>query len=124
MTVVFPDPPVGSHVRENGREYFLLASPYRRDGTVVPQGTLSDGASIPRLLWRVVGHPFDSRWLGPSVLHDWRYSIGRLPRQECDRLLREEMEMAGASAARAWVFYETVRLFGGSRYNKRGGAER
>ena len=118
--VVFPDPPFGRHVRLGGREFFELARAYEAPGILIPAGTCSDGASIPRLLWRVIGHPFDSRWIGASINHDWRYSQGRLPREECDRLLRDEMRQTGSGKIRSQAFYSAVRAFGASHYNKSG----
>ena len=37
----------------------------------VPQGFVSDGASIPRLLWPLLGPPIGSRHLIPAIVHDW-----------------------------------------------------
>lgn len=45
----------------------------------VPAGTSTDGASIPRFLWRVCGHPLESPRLYAALLHDWIYGGCLLP---------------------------------------------
>ena len=40
---------------------------------IVPQGFWTDGASIPRFAWSIVGTPFESDYLQGAVLHDWLY---------------------------------------------------
>ena len=46
---------------------------------LVPAGTSTDGASIPRFLWRVCGHPLESPRLYAALLHDWIYGGCMLP---------------------------------------------
>ena len=36
----------------------------------IPEGYTWDGASIPRLLWRLIGTKTDPRFLIPSMIHD------------------------------------------------------
>ena len=40
----------------------------------VPAGTTTDGASIPRFLWRVCGHPLEAPRVYAAMLHDWLYA--------------------------------------------------
>ena len=35
-----------------------------------PAGTLTDGASIPSILWSIIGHPFDSAYFNAAIIHD------------------------------------------------------
>lgn len=37
----------------------------------VPAGYVSNGASIPRPLWPIVGHPFQSEFVTPAIIHDY-----------------------------------------------------
>ena len=46
---------------------------------LVPAGTSTDGASIPRFLWRVCGHPLESPRLYAALLHDWIYGGCMVP---------------------------------------------
>lgn len=46
---------------------------YKRDKTykfVIPKGYCYDGASIPRLFWRIIGANTDNRFLIPALIHD------------------------------------------------------
>ena len=36
----------------------------------VPQGFVTDGASIPRLLWRIIGSPYQPQFLRAAIIHD------------------------------------------------------
>lgn len=97
--------------RPDGR--WELSAPYRG----APAGFVTDGASVPRLLWRVVGHPMETPQIAAAVLHDWRYSTGDVPRADADALFREDLAAVGVGFARRWLFYFAVRLFGRRRYN-------
>lgn len=37
----------------------------------IPSGFVSDGSSIPRLLWPIFGSPFSPKLLKPSIEHDF-----------------------------------------------------
>lgn len=37
---------------------------------VIPKGYCYDGASIPRMFWRVIGSNTDNRFLIPALIHD------------------------------------------------------
>ena len=37
----------------------------------LPAGYIFDGASIPRLVWSVIGHPFDPSFIVAAAVHDW-----------------------------------------------------
>ncbi|DAA84209.1 TPA: hypothetical protein CPT90_07470 [Candidatus Gastranaerophilales bacterium HUM_3] len=46
---------------------------YQKDKTYnfgIPKGYCYDGASIPRLFWRVIGSNTDNRFLIPALVHD------------------------------------------------------
>ena len=45
----------------------------------VPAGATTDGASIPRFLWRVCGHPLMAPRVYAALLHDWIYGGCLLP---------------------------------------------
>jgi hypothetical protein len=57
----------------DGRKVKILTDIHFRIGSfcyVVPSGYVSDGASIPRPLWSLVGSPFCSEWREGAYLHD------------------------------------------------------
>lgn len=82
----------------------------------VPAGFVTDGASIPRFLWRVLGHPFEAQTIGPAVRHDHAYQTGSLTREAADERFYSDLKAAGVGAFKAWLFYRGVRLFGASHY--------
>jgi hypothetical protein len=79
---------------------------------------LTDGASIPKVFWSVVGNPLENDLLKPAVIHDCLYTIMKLPRAECDKLLKEMLLFNGASKAKAYSIYVVVRIFGGTHWKK------
>ena len=42
----------------------------KRYNFTIPKGYCYDGASIPRLFWRVIGSNTDNRFLIPALIHD------------------------------------------------------
>ena len=94
---------------------------------VVPAGTTTDGASIPRFLWRICGHPLQAPRVYAAMLHDWLYSgvndspeasasPADLTRKECDVCYWGLLRHFGVPAWVAAIEYIALRLFGGSHY--------
>lgn len=52
----------------------------------VPAGFVSDGGTVPALLWPAVGHPLSSRVVVCYLLHDWELRAG-VPWREATRRL-------------------------------------
>lgn len=87
----------------------------------VPAGTRTDGASIPRFLWRVCGHPLQAPRVYAALLHDWLYTYGwqlGISRKEADRCYRALLRHFGVSAWSAEIEYSMLRLFGAAHYTK------
>ena len=89
-----------------------------RDFGEVPRGFICDGASVPRLCWRLFGHPYDKVHIRGGVHHDWGYSVGgdKKRRKALDRRYREDIRADGQNLALAWLEYFAVRLGGRSHY--------
>ena len=93
---------------------------------VVPKGARTDGASIPRFLWRVCGHPLQAPRVYAAMLHDWLYTgeesslDGAQPsdvtRKDADECYYAILRHFGVPAWRAKVEYWALRMFGGSHY--------
>jgi hypothetical protein len=79
---------------------------------------VTDGASIPKVFWSVVGNPLENDLLKPAIIHDGLYNLMQLKRLECDKLLREMLLFNGTSKMKAYFIYYAVRLFGGSHWRK------
>lgn len=90
----------------------------RHTGTItVPVGTVTDLASIPRILRNVWFLDPNGRSRRPAVLHDYlyrggdRYGTG-MTRAKADRLLRIALQSEGAGRWVAAVFWLGVRAGG------------
>lgn len=92
-------------------------------------GATTDGASMPRALWRELP-PFGTYWLA-AVLHDGAYRDQLEERQvdgswkhvslsksECDQLLNEAMESLGVNEIARITIYEGVHFGGQSSFDE------
>lgn len=96
----------------------------------VPKGAETDGASIPRFLWRVCGHPLEAPRVYAAMLHDWLYSgvdpaedkggahPSDVSRADADLCYYNLLRHFGVSWWRAKTEYYALRMFGGSHYNE------
>ncbi len=82
----------------------------------IPKGFQTDGASIPRFAWRVIGHPFESEYIEVFVEHDYDYQTGRIPRDVADQKMLDGLKAKGCGFFKRYTIYWAVRLFGGGHY--------
>jgi hypothetical protein len=92
------------HQLINGRQLF------------VPRGTVSNGASVPRLLWWI--YPPYGTYTYPAVVHDHLYENNLYTRKFADRQFLLDMGKTNTNAFTKWLFYYVVRIFGGINWNK------
>lgn len=78
----------------------------------VPEMFLTDGASIPRPLWALIGPPTTGRYRVPAVLHDAAYSCVGITKEDADRMFYEAMREAGVGFVLARLMWGAVKLFG------------
>ena len=78
---------------------------------IVPKGFITDGASIPRIFWTIVGHPF-SEFAQAAVLHDFLYDRRIYTRKRSDEIFYEAMGVLKVSKWKRMVMYQAVRRFG------------
>lgn len=84
----------------------------------VPAGTYTDGASIPRVLWSIVGHPRETEIGQAACVHDVLYrSPQGLTRKRCDEILIEGMQCLGASWMKRKAVYYGLRVGGFVAWN-------
>lgn len=91
-----------------------------RFGTiVVPRGFETDGASVPRIMWRLFP-PFDGDYDAAAVLHDYVYrnslKLG-FTREQADTLLRDGMVATHTARWKRCAIYYGVRLGGWTAWN-------
>jgi len=82
---------------------------------VVPQGFISNGASVPRAFWALIP-PFGP-YAAACVVHDWLYTELVLPRELCDRTFYELMLDCGVDRELARLMFESCRAFGERAYH-------
>lgn len=98
MTILYKGIPT---LKPNGDMYQLTSSlsvVYKDSAgnikaVLVPEGYLTDGASIPRILWEEVGSPFDPRFMTAAIVHDWHCNIrdNEVPSIHKDSISVDEM---------------------------------
>lgn len=86
----------------------------------LPDGFRTDGASIPRFLWRLCGTPMDVPRLYAALVHDWLYAGGDpdATRADADLVYREILIALDYSRLKAYIEYYALRAFGGAHYKK------
>ena len=88
---------------------------------VIQHGTITDGASIPRFLWRVCGCPHEAPRVYAALLHDWLYANGAalgISRAEADECYYALLRHFGIGPFRAGIEFYALRLCGGAHYKK------
>lgn len=78
----------------------------------VPPGAVVDGASIPRLLWRIIGPPFVGDYRRASVVHDHFCRTMSRPWEEVHRMFFDAALAGGVPTLRAKAYYVTLRAAG------------
>jgi len=83
---------------------------------LVPRGFVSDGCSIPRAMWRALGHPFDYDYLYEAILHDYFYRYQDVDRATADKVLYIMLK-GKVSGARRRAIYWGLRAGGWAAWN-------
>ena len=83
---------------------------------IIPRGYISDGMSVPRILWRLLSPPIYGETLIPSIIHDWMYDSMYCSRSEADEYYYNGLRANGYPKWKAVLTYIGVRLFGGSHW--------
>ena len=79
---------------------------------VAPIGYITDGASIPRVAWRLIGSAWAGKYARAAVIHDYGYHVQALSRKRVDQIFLEGMKILGVSWWRRGTMHNMVRLFG------------
>ena len=121
----------------NGAEGYRLCDTYAfewdAEGAiwriVIPEGFEYDGASVPRLLWSLIGISPDGLHRAAALVHDWLYRhAGELPlgsfwrddevieshwqRHQADKLFANILALSGVGRTKRRLMYLGVRLGG------------
>ena len=111
---MFGPDPLRVEFRGRGRVALLASLRWRTSTTrvTVPIGFQTDGASIPALLWPIVGHPLSGSILKASILHDYEITTRRAPSRVIHRRFYDALRSSGVGFVRAALFYLGVRCCG------------
>lgn len=74
---------------------------------VIEEGFMSDGASIPKPFWLVVGTPFSPRFARGSMVHDKMCDLG-WDVAEMSWLFHELLKLDNVGSKKACVMYKAV----------------
>ena len=77
----------------------------------VPEGFITDGASIPKIFYSLIGGPL-GKYAAPAVLHDYLYHIKKYTRRRSDQIFLEAMKVRGVSWWKRHTMFTAVRLAG------------
>jgi len=76
------------------------------------KGYETDGASIPKAFWGIVGGPFEGGYREAAVIHDWYCDSKTEPWKDVHRIFYYACRAAGVDEKKAKTLYAAVRIFG------------
>ncbi len=83
----------------------------------VNPGLITDGASIPKILWSFVGSPFSGKYVEAAIIHDALYDSCTVSRKEADQIFYEIMISQNVNKIKAKIMYLGVRIGGRNHFN-------
>jgi hypothetical protein len=81
---------------------------------VVPDGTVTDLATVPRVLWAIF--PPHGKYAKAAIIHDYLYANGIGTKEFADKVFLEAMAVLGVPKTKRTLMYWAVRLFGRGSY--------
>jgi hypothetical protein len=108
---------------EKSGDYWTILQPLvymsdlARNTFVVPEGFVTDFASVPRLplMFLLAGNEAHEA----AVVHDWLYSKQDVPRSQADAIFKEAMGASGEPGWRSWFMWAGVRAGGWMAWNNK-----
>ena len=101
---------------DDGRQVRLLQALSFKDSAgriwTAPASSVSDGASIPRSLWTVLGAPFSGNFTRPSIIHDHYVQTRERSWEDTHKMFYEALLASGVSKTKAQIIYAAVVRFG------------
>jgi len=97
---------------------YYLGDKYSEQWVTVPAGYLTDGASVPQLVWNLIP-PWGS-YGQAAVVHDLLCEylaivvageLVSITRERCDEILYESMGVLGVQEWKCWVIYQGVSMY-------------
>lgn len=91
------------------KPYYKLLNTVECAGHIVPVGFISDGATVPRILWPIF--PTIGRYLKATLVHDYYLTEG-IDRKTCDHRFRDCLVELGIESWRVNAMFYAVRVYG------------
>lgn len=82
----------------------------------VPEGFITDFASVPRVFWSVL--PPDGKYSQAAVVHDRLYVTHERSKPESDYIFYEAMKDSGVPKWTRELMYWCVKIFGGKSWKE------
>lgn len=101
-------------VERIGPRKWRLAEPFVTPFGFIPEGFVTDGATIPRPFWVLAtpaGEAFEA-----AVLHDWMLQEKMYTAAEAHKGFRLALISYGVGRLKAWLLYQAVRSYGALKY--------
>lgn len=114
MPVLVPASTEDSRYRLVAEDWSISIGPIR---VLIRSGFVTDGASVPALLQRVAGRPFDVPRVAAALVHDWLYSSHVTSRLFADLLFLALLIKVGYPIFRSLADLWAVRRFGRSAWD-------
>lgn len=99
--------------------FFYFDENNKEEGVTVPEGFITDFASIPRIFWSILAPT--GLYTKAAVVHDFLYSKENksdFERKFCDRMFLEGMRALNVGRITRYTMYLGVRCFGFFRFKK------
>ncbi len=84
---------------------------------IAPKDYVSDGASIPRAFWTVVGGPLDGPYREAAIIHDAYCDSKSEPHQDVHRIFYYANRAVGVSKRKSKILYTAVKI-GGPKWSE------
>ena len=111
---------IDTHKEDARGNVFTLLEAVEVNGIVIPAGFESDGASVPRIFWRLIFPPTDTRAIRAAVFHDYIYRCQPegWTRPDADSAFRRLLIEDGMERLRSWAAWIGVRIGGAWAWEK------
>lgn len=86
----------------------------KRHEFTIPKGYCWDGASIPRVFWRLIGSKTDPKFLIPSLIHDQlceHHEYVDNDRYFADKVFERLLYVSGVPAFNRWIMFHSVETY-------------
>lgn len=82
------------------------------DEWIAPKGSITDGASIPKAFWSILGAPLSGKYRRAAVIHDVYCKNQLVPHEQVHEVFYKAMLTDGVGPRKAKLMYFAVKHFG------------